>query len=241
MGDALFDLEQVLRSKKEQLTLQEANILMVWKAEALRDFTIGWGGGAIVTWLATQRLHKLLRFNYTLVGGTAAACVSWKFGRSAESSIQRILSLEGSRIQIELANIMLKKYHDDPWALQHLSKHFYSEEVYDDSSVDRPILRWRLRNFSGDPTTHSQSTSYGEETDAKENDVKKTTMEPKQVYVNAAGDAMENPFDLIFGLPGSAENVPHPDTPGASSRRERHRDKRSHRRHRRHHQEESDN
>lgn len=80
---------------------------------------------------------------------------------------------------------MLKKYHDDPWVLQRLSKRFYSEQVYDDSSADRPKLRWRFRNFSGDPITDSQNTSYGEETDSKEqNDVKNATMEPKQVHVS---------------------------------------------------------
>ncbi|PIN19834.1 hypothetical protein CDL12_07483 [Handroanthus impetiginosus] len=204
----------------------------------MRDFTVGFGGTSIVTWLATQRLTKLWRLNITL--GAAAVSGLWKFGRSVESSVEHILSLEGSRIQRELANIMLKKYPNDPWVLQRLSKHFYSEEVYNDSSVDRPILRWRFRNFFGDPTIHSQSTSHSEDADSQNNDVKNTTTEPKQVYVNAARDAMEDPFDLIFGLPASVESVPQPDTPATSPRRQRRKEKRSHRRHRKHLQEESD-
>ncbi|KAL3626172.1 hypothetical protein CASFOL_029721 [Castilleja foliolosa] len=32
----------------------------------------------------------------------------------------------------------------------------YSDEVYDDSSVDRPTFRWRYRNFSGEPVNHSK-------------------------------------------------------------------------------------
>ncbi|KAG8373076.1 hypothetical protein BUALT_Bualt12G0133100 [Buddleja alternifolia] len=242
MGDALFDLEQVLRSRKEQLTLQEANILLAWRAQAMRDFTVGFGGGSIVTWLATKRLSNLFRLNLTF--GAAAACGLWKFGRSVESSVERVLALEGSRIQSELANILLKRYYTDPLVLQRLSKHFYSEEVYEDSSVDKPVFRWRFRNFSGDPGTNSQSTSsYSEEvTDSKKNEVKKTTNEPKQVYVNAAGGSIEDPFDFVFGFPGVAEDIPHPDTPsGTSSRRHIRREKRSRRRHRRHnHEEEPD-
>lgn len=238
MGEALFDLEHVLRSKKEQLTLEEANVLLQWRAQAMRDFTVGFGGGSIVTWLATQRLRYLLRLNITL--GAAAACGFWRVGRSVESSVEHILSLEGTRIQRELANIMLMKYHNDPWVMQRLSKHFYSEEVYDDSSVDRPTLRWRFRNFFGDPVTRSESTSYRDETDSQNNDVKKTTTEPKQVNVDTAWDIMENPFDLIFGQPGDVETVPHADTPSISSLRQRRRERRARRRHRRHHQDESD-
>ncbi|KAK6146059.1 hypothetical protein DH2020_019928 [Rehmannia glutinosa] len=238
MGDALFDLEVVLRSRKEQLTLQEANILLGWKAQAIRDFTVGFGGGSIVTWLATQRLRNLFRVNVTL--GAAAACGLWRFRRSVESSVQHVLSLEGSRIQRELANIMLKKYHHVPWVMQHLSKHFYSEEVYDDSSVDRPKFRWRFRNISGEPIAHSQSTPHNDETDSNENDIKKTTMEPKQVNVNAAGNATENPFDLVFGLSESAEDGPHPVELNTLSRKQRRKEKRSRRKHRRHHQEEPD-
>ncbi|KAK4388593.1 hypothetical protein Sango_2465900 [Sesamum angolense] len=172
--------------------------------------------------------------------GAAAACGFWRVGRSVESSVEHILSLEGTRIQRELANIMLMKYHNDPWVMQRLSKHFYSEEVYDDSSIDRPKLRWRFRNFFGDPVTRSESTSYRDETDSQNNDIKKTTTEPKQVNVDTAWDIMENPFDLIFGQPGDVETVPHADTPSVSSVRQRRRERRARRRHRRHHQDESD-
>ncbi|KAL6571486.1 hypothetical protein OROHE_003129 [Orobanche hederae] len=236
---ALLDLEQILRSKRESLTLQEANVLMAWRGRAMRDFTIGFGGVSVVTWLATPRLRNLFRINLTL--GAGAAYGIWRFGRSVQSSLQHVLSLEGSRIQRELA-IMLKKYYHDPRVLLHLSKHFYQEEVYNDTSVDRPTFRWRYRNFSGETVDHSQSTSYNsEETRSDENGVKKTTMEPNQVHVNSAGDATENPFDLIFGISESAESVANTVEVSSLSRKQRRKEKRSRRRHRRHHhQEESD-
>ncbi|GFP86528.1 hypothetical protein PHJA_000796600 [Phtheirospermum japonicum] len=225
MGDALLELEQVLRSRKVPLTLQESNVMKAWPAQSVRDFTVGFGGGSVVTWLATQRLRSLFRINLAL--GAGVACGLWRFRRSVQSSVEHILSLEGSRIQRELGNIMLKRHHHNPWAMQHLSKHFYSEEVYDDSSVDRPTFRWRYRNFSGEPVNHYQSTYYGEETDLKENDTKNTTSEPKQVHVNTAGDVPGDPFDLIFGLSESAQNVAKPVELGPLLRKQRRKEKRS--------------
>ncbi|KAL3642010.1 hypothetical protein CASFOL_012825 [Castilleja foliolosa] len=239
MGDALIELEQVLRSRKVPLTLQESNVLMAWRAQSIRDFTLGFSGVSFVTWLATQRLRTLFRFNLAL--GAGAACGFWRFGRSVQSSVQHILSLEGSRIQRELGTIMLKRHHHNPWAMQHLSKHFYSEEVYTDSSVDKPMFRWRYRNVSGEPINHYESTYYGDKTDSNENDTKMTTLEPKQVHVNAAGNPLGDPFDLIFGLSESAENVAKPVELSTLSRKQKRKEKRSHRKHRRHHhQEESE-
>ncbi|CAA3009589.1 uncharacterized protein LOC111403088 isoform X2 [Olea europaea var. sylvestris] len=180
MGEALFDLERILRSRQEKLTSQEANILLACKAQAMRDFTIGFGGGSVTTWLATQRLSNLVRFNFTL--GVAAISGLWKFGRSLDSSIEHILSLEGSRMQMELANVMLKKYHSDPWVIERLSRHFYSEEVYDDSSADQPKVRWRFRNYFGDNVAHPQTTSNNEDTDLEKNNLKKTSREAPKNY-----------------------------------------------------------
>lgn len=36
---------------QEKLTLQEVNILMSWRSNAMRDFSVGFGGGTIFTWL----------------------------------------------------------------------------------------------------------------------------------------------------------------------------------------------
>ncbi|CAK9150872.1 unnamed protein product [Ilex paraguariensis] len=67
MGDALYELEQILRSKQDKMTSQEANVIMACKANAMREFTIGVGVGAGITWFASRRLNNFFRIN--LSGG----------------------------------------------------------------------------------------------------------------------------------------------------------------------------
>ncbi|KAL7123989.1 hypothetical protein ABFS83_14G018300 [Erythranthe nasuta] len=243
MGHALFDLEQVLLSKKgqQQLTAEETNMMMTWRATGLKEFTKGFCTGSVLGWLATRRLRTLYRVNLAVSG--AAVYGLYRFGRSAEKTVTNILALEGSRLQSEMANIMLQKHQNEPWVVQSLSKRFYSEEVYDDSSVDKPSLRWRFRNFSGDPITHSQNTTYTDETNSNENNFKNTTtLEPKQVYVNGGGNnTTESPFDLVFGFRENVEIAPQPDSPSSAlSKKSKLKEKRMRRRRRRHHHEEED-
>lgn len=59
----------------------------------------------------------------------------------------------------------MKNYRDDPWRMRLLSKHFYSEEVFDDTTPDRSKLKWRYRSFYSDGvhgrnTHESDSPSY---------------------------------------------------------------------------------
>ncbi|XP_073135915.1 uncharacterized protein [Henckelia pumila] len=241
MGSAIVDLYALLVSKKkqEQITLKEANLMMSWQSQTLRNSMIGCIGGATVSMLVTpRRLNILVRASLSL--GASFVCTLWNFGRSLESWTDRFLSMEGSRIQIQLANIMLKRYGNDPWVLRRLSKHFYLEEVYEDSSVDKPKTRWQSRYFFGDSTTHFQNTSYDEtNTDSSKNDNKKTTVESEEVYANDTADASQSPFDFVFGLPGCAENIP-PKTSSTSSGRSSLRERRARRRRRRRHQEDSD-
>ncbi|XP_059632496.1 uncharacterized protein LOC132275114 [Cornus florida] len=239
MGEALFELEQILRSKQGNLTSQESIVLMTCKANALKDFTIGAGAGAGIVWLATRRLSNLLRIN--LSGGAAAFSGLWRFGKSLDSCVEHILALDGSQMQKELANIILKKYRNDPRTMQLVSKHFYSEKVFDDSSSDQPKLRWRYRNFFGDNVVHSQQThdddSYNDKTDSVKNDVEKTSLEHKQHLTNQSVDAMANPFDCVLGLPGRVEEIPHATTSTASPKRHGRSHKKAHRRRRMRHQE----
>ncbi|XP_073301549.1 uncharacterized protein [Primulina huaijiensis] len=241
MGSAIVDLWQLLLSKKEQepITIQEANLLMKWQSQTLRNSMIGFSGAAIVSMLVTpRRLNIFVRGSLSL--GTSIVCALWNFGRSLESWNDHFLSLEGSRMQRELADIMLKRYRYDPWVLQRLSKHFYLEEVYEDSSADKPKFLWQSRYFYGDPASDFQNTSYNDiKTDSSKNDAEKTTVESKEVYVNTAADDSQNPFDFVFGLPGSAENIP-PKTSSTSPGRSSLRERRSRRRHRSRHQEDSD-
>lgn len=61
----------------------------------------------------------------------------------------------------------MTKYQDDPPKMQHISKHFYSEKVFDDS--DQPKLRWRYRNFFSDNVAHGQRTHEGDSPSNSEN------------------------------------------------------------------------
>ncbi|XWS13513.1 hypothetical protein CRYUN_Cryun36dG0043600 [Craigia yunnanensis] len=155
MADPLFDLEQNLGSRKEQLTSQEANILQRWKSQALNQFTAGVIAGGALVWAATWKLHRLLRIN--LSGGAAILLGFRRFSSSLDSSVDHVLALDGTRIQRELANIIVKKYRHDPGKMQLISKHFYLEEVFDDSTSE-PKLRWRYRNFFTDNINQDQGT-----------------------------------------------------------------------------------
>lgn len=242
--DSLFDLEQVLRSKKVQMmTPQEMYLMQTCKVRAKRDFFAGSCIGSLAAYLGTKWLPWQPRV--LLSAGAGATCGVWLLMKSLDSSVDHLLSLQGTRVQGELANIMLNKHRNDPWVQQRIFKYFYPEVVYNDSSVDKPLYRWRYRNFFGDPVT-PQSKSDSEETDSKENDVKMTTntTEPKKAYVNAVecDDAVESPFDLVLGVPECAEDGPEANAPRSvsMSRRETRRVKRLRRRRRLHQQEESE-
>lgn len=40
-----------------------------------------------------------------------------------------------------------------------MSKHFYSERVFDDTTSDQPKIRWRFRNFFSDQVVRGQSSN----------------------------------------------------------------------------------
>ncbi|XP_058193349.1 uncharacterized protein LOC131310378 [Rhododendron vialii] len=240
MGEAIFELEQVLRSKQEKLTSQETNVLMACKADALREFTVGGTVAAGVTWLATRRLRTLFRINLSV--GAAVISSFWRFGRSLDTSVEHILSADGSRMQMELSKIILRKYGDDSMPMQLITKHFYSEKVFDDSSADQPKIRWRYRNFFSDNVAFSQGThnsdahGYGEKTDPQKTDMENAD-EPNRALRSPVLDATTNPFDDVFGVTGSSEEIHHTNTSVLSPKRHGRSHKRSHRRHRmRHHE-----
>ncbi|XP_031252807.1 uncharacterized protein LOC116110722 [Pistacia vera] len=253
MGEVLFDLEQVLRSKQERLTPAEAKVLLTYKSKAVREFTVGALVGSGVTWLATWRLNKLLRVN--LSGGAAIVCGFWRFTSSLESCVDSILGVDGSRLQKELANIIFNKYRDDPWRMQLISKHFYSEKVYDDSTSDQPKLRWRYKNYFNDNVAYGQRTqesdSYGDShTDCHNNShneahsdfqndsgSKKNDLESNKVLVKPDVDAVMDPLDCVFGNAATMEEIHHPNKSSTPTRVLSRNHKRSHRRRRmRHHE-----
>ncbi|KAJ8747456.1 hypothetical protein K2173_008753 [Erythroxylum novogranatense] len=237
MGEVLFVLEQNLTSQKEKLTPQEENILQTCKSKAVRDFTVGSLVGGAIAWAATSKLSKFARVNFA--GGAAAFLGFWKFGRSLDSCVDHILALDGTRLQRELANIISRQYRDNPSIMQYMHRHFYSEKVFDDSNSDKPILRWRYRNFFGDNVDHGQtrneSNSASSSDSPRDSDVKRAG----QIPMNPVADAMEDPLDSIFGYMAPLEEIHHYSTSSSSSRASTGNRRRSQRRRRTHHHEDS--
>lgn len=90
---------------------------------------------------------------------------------------------------------MLKKYQNDPLIMQHVSKYFYSEEVYNDAS-DQPRLRWRYRNFFNDsyPDTSNQNKTALKTPDQNMN------RKPARVSLLSPFTNLENALNLIYLL-----------------------------------------
>lgn len=228
MGEALAELEQILRSSKDKLTREEEIILQACKAKAVRDFTLGAGVASIVTWAATRKLSYGYRINCS--GGAAVLTGFWRFGRSLNSCVDQILALEGTRMQRLLAHLILTKHQNDEGRMQLVNRHFYVESVFDDSNPDQLLARWRHRNFFGDNA--AQRTN-------DENYDNKPELEPKQFTSSPAEDLIADPLDCILGHAGYVDEIPHADsaitTPGRRIRNHR----RAHRRHRAHHLEDA--
>ena len=91
---------------------------------------------------------------------------------------------------------IVNKYQDNPWRMQLISNHFYSEKVFDDSTSDKPKLRWRHRNFFGDSDSHNQGTHDDDDhviDSQNDNHSYKNDLESKQVHVSI----VNQPFFLV--------------------------------------------
>ncbi|XP_060215465.1 uncharacterized protein LOC132642222 [Lycium barbarum] len=245
MAEALFELEQVLISRKEALTSEEAKLLNSWKQNAVRDFGIGATGASIATWFVTRRLNNLIRMNLTVGFGFYYGIR--RFAKCLDSEVEQILSQHGTRLQTGLAEIMLKKYQHDPQVLQRVSKYFFCETVYDDDSTDRPKPRWRIRNLFEEDLASAHMTcgddSYNKKINSEKADLRKNNLQRKQINTSTAADvleAIEDPFDCIFGSSASVQDIHHADTFSTPPRRRNYNQKRYHRRHRMRHKENMD-
>ncbi|XP_021811837.1 uncharacterized protein LOC110755005 [Prunus avium] len=259
MGEVLFELEQHFRSKQVNLTPEERTLLLTCKSKALREFTFGGLAAATVAWTASSKLNKLIRIN--LSGGAAALFGLWRISRSLDSCVNHILSQDGSRMQAELATIMVRKYQNDPSRMRLISKQFYSEKVFDDATSDQPTIRWRYRNYFSDNITHGRETNDSDSYSNSQGDSEKGShgnphntsgsdsqhtqnvsnkkwvkFDPKQVPTNSGVDAMVDPLDCVFGNTTS-EEILLPSTSSSSPKAHTRNRKRSHRRRRMHHQE----
>ncbi|XP_050373768.1 uncharacterized protein LOC126791366 [Argentina anserina] len=239
MGDVLFEMEDNLKSKQAKLTPEEAKVLAACKSKAVRAFTYGGLAAGVVTWTATSRLSKMIQLNLT--GGAAAMFGLWTFSKALDSCAEHILALDGSRLQAELATIMVTKHQNDRHRMQLISKQFFCEEVFDDSTSGRPKIRWRYRNYFSDNVSLGQRThdsdSYGNsQTDSDsvshgdyhnsydvksrsgirtDSNQRQINFDPRQVPMNSSVGT--DPFEDIFGYQSPQEELQLPDTSSQSN------------------------
>ncbi|KAF9605109.1 hypothetical protein IFM89_013779 [Coptis chinensis] len=237
MGEALLELEQILKASKDKMTREEADVFNTSKANAIKDFTLTTCITSGIAWTALRKLGYGMRIS--LSGGTALVSGWWSFTRCLDSSVDNILAMEGSRMQNELANIILTKNQHDPWRMQLLKKHFYPEKVFDDSNSDQPISRWRLRNFFSDDGALSQISHDSNTNDNNSDSGLKQCPESMQFTMRPAVEASDtDPFDIVFGYSGPPEEIHHPENPTDVAPKRRNRShRRTQRRHRIRHSE----
>ncbi|XP_056158969.1 auxin efflux carrier component 5-like [Syzygium oleosum] len=120
MAEALIELEQVLRSKKVTMTLEEANLLSACKSKALDNFTYGIGLSSGIVWagifIAMQRkliacgmkmacLGMVLR----LIAGPALMAVS-SLVVGLRGDVLKIPIMQAALPQAITAFIFMKEY-----------------------------------------------------------------------------------------------------------------------------------
>lgn len=240
MGDVLAELEEVLRSKptKEKITAKEEFVLRTCKEKAIGDFTTGALVSSTVVWIATRNLTLGHRFNSSI--GSAIVAGMWRFNRSLNSCINHVLELEGSRMQRELAHIILTKHHDNVAKMKLVQKHFYSEEVFGDLNPDKPYVRWRNRNLYYDNLDAERPKDVEDPHRHEQPAIPEKTGIPRRKQFNrssAAGDLIMDPLDCIFGEVEASKDILHPDYGAAVERRHSRAHKRAHRRRRAQHAE----
>ncbi|GAV81852.1 hypothetical protein CFOL_v3_25305 [Cephalotus follicularis] len=246
---ALLELFMSLRTKKRILTPLEASVVQASKDKAFKQFNVGFFLGGALTWAATWKLNKQLRTS--LAGTTALYYGRHRCRRSFNQSVDDVLALEGTQMQMELANVIVNNYWDDPWHMQVLAKHFYMERIYDDTTSDQPNLRWRFRNYFSDNVgygqrrpnndyyvdLHKDSPDSSRTVPNNDSDGKKADLDSKQVPVSAVVDAMPDALDEVFGYMAMAEEIHRPTTSSMPPKVLTRHHKRSHRRRRlRHHE-----
>ncbi|RWR88964.1 hypothetical protein CKAN_01800700 [Cinnamomum micranthum f. kanehirae] len=193
-GNALIQLVKVLKSSKENLTREERVVLGSHMLKAVKSLAIGACVASGVVWTATHKLSYGNRF--ISAGGAAAYFGLWTLDWSLNSSLEHIIELEGSRMQRVLANLILTKHRNDPWAMQLVNRHFYAEKVFDDSNPNILSVRWRPRSFFGsNAAQRTQDDNYNDKPD----------LEPKQFTMSPAEDLIADPLDCIFGTAGSSD------------------------------------
>lgn len=246
---SLSEADEVLRLSKVPFTKQELDILHSWSNNTKRALITGIGTGSVITWLVTGRLGTISRVGLATCAGIS--CGIWRWRKATLSIIEQCLSLNGTQLQREVAGGILKSFPNER-AMKHFSKHFICENVYDESSSDKPGQRWRLRNFYGGNFDNFERAEDGSSEDAithsEGNPVKKANVggdsfaSRRKMQTNpnlenemwTGGDhPTSDPFDSIFGPQDNGDEISRPSLAPPPTLRQKH--GRSHRRSRRRH------
>ncbi|KAM0944098.1 hypothetical protein DsansV1_C12g0115861 [Dioscorea sansibarensis] len=229
MGDLLAELEHVLRS--EGMRREEALFFKECKDRAIKDFTVGACASSAIAWIASRSLVPWHRFSLSAGSGMLAGM--WRFNRSLDACVDKILGRDWDRMKLGLAGIIMKRHMYNPSRVKLLSKHMYPEEVFNDLNPDRSFTLWRFRNMYTEGND-VQNLQYSEVQNYKNSDSKE---QPKQLISSQGSDMITDPLDCIFGDLGSGKEISHSNHVGKRSRRRKlHDHKRAHR-HYRHHRE----
>lgn len=249
---ALDELFRSLLSKtgQEKMTSQEANVFVGWKSQTIRSCAALGSVATGLTWVATRKMSSFNRA--TVAGGAGFFTVMWRLRRSVDSCVDRILGMDGSRMQHELKKIILEKYGNDPEKMRLFSKHFYCEELFSDSTPGHPKSVYRQRHTyvdehrTADGDTNHESTKKGVINQPRSDDsnvkVKSSSSEIKQVPINPGINIFGygDPLDVLFGDSSANEELAQPDESGSSAKVQSRSQKRARRRHRiRHRHQES--
>ncbi|XP_065859235.1 uncharacterized protein [Euphorbia lathyris] len=143
-------LEPYIKIFENKLTLQEENLFRIFGSKAVKELASGTLIGCALALAATLKLNANDFTKSCLISVVGASFGFWRFKRSMCSWADHMLGMDGSPMQRNLANIIVKERKDYPWLMQRVSRHFYSEYVYDDTNLDKPMVRLRHRNHFGD-------------------------------------------------------------------------------------------
>ncbi|XP_010457927.1 PREDICTED: uncharacterized protein LOC104739317 [Camelina sativa] len=206
------------KPEQEKITPEELSVINSCYLKAL--WTAGFASGVVggLTWLVTKKLIAGRVFERRcLAGGVACGSFPTTWDRAsskvAVTYLDRILSQEyGTRMQKELANVLVRYNEGEAWRWQLMSKHFYTEAVYGDEG-GKPQMRWRSRTTF----TEIVASSYNDTKSQKNHsglpnrggisngfDASKT----KPMLQNSRDGEMveEDALDIVFGGPEPTES-----------------------------------
>ncbi|XP_078444099.1 uncharacterized protein LOC144713423 [Wolffia australiana] len=219
MGDVLAELERVLRADpRETITLEEELVLQKCKTRAVNTFLLGVGISSALVWGATKRRFSTVsRASFSVGAGLFVG--GWTFDRSLSYSVQRILAAHGTRMQREVSRIIMSKNLRNPESP--VSRIFFPERVYEDSSRDKAQVRWRTRNFyQEDPMIDSQEDALTPRNLSPSGSVAAgRSWKEETEKVAGLGDLIADPLDYILGYPELGEMAVQQNTSHVISRR----------------------